>query len=93
MVEAEGDVESRIAIPGAFGIEENRTGPAGQDVLRADVAVNQRARRCRGAVGPSLVPSDGVFLEPPESRVAGCGDNLPHPTAPVMQSWSSHFGS
>ena len=40
VVQAEGDVEGGVAIPGAFGIEEYRTARAGEDVLRADVAMH-----------------------------------------------------
>src|ERR1700716_3418323 len=38
MVEAESEIERRIAVPRAFGIEEHRTARAGQDVLGTDVA-------------------------------------------------------
>ena len=43
VVEAEGEVEGRIAPPGAFGVEKHRASGPDQDVLRADVAVHQRA--------------------------------------------------
>ena len=42
MIKAEGDVEGRVAEPGAFGVEEDRPVRPDQDVLRADVAVDQR---------------------------------------------------
>ena len=47
MVETERKVERRIAEPGAFGVEEDRPERPSQDVLRTDVAVNQRALRSK----------------------------------------------
>ena len=44
VVEAERDVERRIAAPRAFGIEEHRPVGPDQDVLRADVAMHEGAR-------------------------------------------------
>src|SRR5690606_9458408 len=41
MVETEGNVEGGIAVPGAFGIEQDRPGRAGKDVLRADIAMDE----------------------------------------------------
>ena len=38
---AEREVEGRIAIPGAFGVDQHRPGAATQDVLGADIAVDQ----------------------------------------------------
>ena len=49
MVETERNIEGGIAEPGAFGVEEHRPELAIKDVLRAHVAVNQRAfgrKRC-----------------------------------------------
>ncbi len=43
VVEAEGQVEGRLAVPGAFGIEQHRSGRANEDVLRTDVAVHQES--------------------------------------------------
>ena len=43
MIQAERQIESRVAPPGAFGVEQHRAGGADQDVLGADVAVNQGA--------------------------------------------------
>ena len=54
MVETEGEIEGRVAIPGALGIEEDRPGRADEDVLRADVAMDQRQRGRRGAVGERI---------------------------------------
>src|SRR6202042_2450874 len=45
MIKAEGKIESGIAEPGAFGVEEHRPGKSLEDVLRTDVAVNQSALR------------------------------------------------
>src|SRR5215472_19276152 len=42
MVETEGKIERRIAEPRAFGVQENRTVPADENVLRADVPMHQR---------------------------------------------------
>ncbi len=44
MIEAEGGVERRIAVPGAFGVEQHgmAVAPRHQNVLRADVAMHQR---------------------------------------------------
>ena len=49
VVEAEGGIEGRIAIPGALGIEQHRVAvaPRDEDVLGADVAVHQRDPRRR----------------------------------------------
>ncbi len=49
MVEAEGQVEGRVADAGAFGIEEHRAVRPEQDILRADVAVDHRQASRRGA--------------------------------------------
>ena len=57
MVEAEREIESRVAPPGAFGIEEHRTARANQDVLRADVAVHQREPGGRGDCRRELLQS------------------------------------
>ena len=51
MVEAEGEIEGRVAIPGALGIEKDWAGRTDEDVLRADIAMDQRQRRRRRAVG------------------------------------------
>jgi hypothetical protein len=45
VVQAEGDIEGRVAVPGALGVEEHRSPRGHEDVLRADVAVNQRHMR------------------------------------------------
>ena len=45
MIETEGEIEGGVAEPGAFGVEEHRPLGALQDVLGADVAVNQRPLR------------------------------------------------
>ena len=50
MVEAEREIERRVAVPGAFGIEEDRPARPDQDVLRADVAVHQGAPGARGGL-------------------------------------------
>ena len=48
VIEAEGGIEGRIAVPGAFGIDEHRPARTDQDVLRADVAVDEgTSGRCR----------------------------------------------
>src|SRR5581483_8292807 len=64
MVEAEGRVESRIAVPGAFGVEEHRAKRAGHDVLRTDIAVDERARRRGGAIGECVERSRHVAMAP-----------------------------
>ena len=46
VVEAEGEVEGRVAVPGAFGVEEHRPVRPDQDVLRADVAMHQGRAWC-----------------------------------------------
>jgi hypothetical protein len=43
VVEAEGEIEGRVAVPGALGVEEDRAARASEDVLRADIAMHQRA--------------------------------------------------
>src|SRR4051794_36825314 len=43
MIEAEGQIERRLSVPGAFRVEDDRSFRADQDVLRADVAMNQRS--------------------------------------------------
>ena len=54
MIKAEGEIEGGIAEPGAFGVEEHRPSRASKNVLRTDVAVNQRAlRRERHAASSS----------------------------------------
>src|SRR5205823_3589489 len=41
MIQTEGQIECRVAEPGAFGIQEHWTTRPRENVLRADVAVNQ----------------------------------------------------
>ena len=53
VVEAEGEVERRVALPGAFGVEEHRAVGADQDVLRADVAVDQRDASSPRSLAPA----------------------------------------
>ena len=74
MIEAEGEIEGRVAVPGAFGIEEDRAMRPGHDVLGADVAMDQGQLRRRRPVGQSfelrgkrrVTPSGGaeIRLEP-----------------------------
>src|SRR4026209_56723 len=54
MIETEGGVEHRIAEPGAFGIGDHRMPVAAmdQDILRAEVAVNERDLRRRSDADP-----------------------------------------
>ena len=47
MVEAEGEVEGGIAHRGAFGVEDHRAFGPDQDVLGADIAVDQRRAGAR----------------------------------------------
>ena len=53
MVEAEGEIEGRVAVPGAFGVEEHRAARPDQDVFRADVAMHQRAAACAAVISAS----------------------------------------
>ena len=57
MVEAEGEVEGRIAVPGAFRVEKDRPGGADQDVLRADIAMDKGD--ARGEPSPRRAPRAG----------------------------------
>ena len=54
VVQAEGDVERGVAVPGALGVEKHRAAGPDEDVLGAHVAVHQgepRLRRRRGEAG------------------------------------------
>ena len=48
VIEQERDVESGIAVPGAFGVDDHRPMRADQDVLGARVPVHEHALRGRG---------------------------------------------
>src|SRR4029079_17030030 len=47
MIQAEGEIESRIAIPGALRVQQNRTLRANQNVLRTDIPMHQCVFRTR----------------------------------------------
>jgi hypothetical protein len=74
VVQAEGQVEGRVAPAGAFGVQQHRARRADQDVLRAHVAVHQRVRvrlclrhqglQRAGQVGMTLCGGQQVGLEP-----------------------------
>src|SRR5882724_9573870 len=42
VVQAEGEVESRVSVPGAFSVEKQWTARTAQQILGTDVAVYQR---------------------------------------------------
>ena len=54
VVQAEGEVERRIAIPGGFCIEKHRTVRAHEDVLWADVPMHERDTRAQGPFGKAV---------------------------------------
>ena len=45
MIKHEGEIERRVAVPGALGVENHRARRADQQVLRAEITVNQYALR------------------------------------------------
>ena len=51
MVEAEGQVERGVAVPGAFGVQKDRAIRSREDILRADVSVYESYARCEGSGG------------------------------------------
>ena len=64
VIETEGEIERRIAVPGAFGVEKHRTARPDEDVLRTDIAVHQRqpgsaVRRRRPSLGEFWMRPDG----------------------------------
>src|SRR5688572_21729050 len=83
MVQAEGEVEGRIAVPGAFRIEKHRSTRANEDVLRADVAVHEaQSGACRAlherlelrfkvAMGEAGGDQIGLEADGMEDRVGG----------------------
>ena len=52
VVEAEREVEGRVAVPGAFGVEEHRPARTDQDVFRADIAMHQSEAGAGGRPAP-----------------------------------------
>src|SRR5205807_1219125 len=54
VVQAEREVERRIAVPRALGVEEHRAMRRDQDVLRADIAMHQAVFGCGGALLEAL---------------------------------------
>jgi hypothetical protein len=48
MIEAEGEIESGIAEPSALGVYEDRAIRPDEDVLRTDIAVDDRQLGARG---------------------------------------------
>src|SRR5450830_244925 len=74
MIEAESKIESRLAVPGTFRIDEYRAARPNQDVFRADIAMHQCAFGCeRGArkrlklrrqIGMDASRRDQIRLEP-----------------------------
>ena len=55
--------------------------------------IQSASSRTKNVIGATLVGMTRRLPEAESSRVAGCGDSRPHPTAPVRQRWSSHLGS
>ena len=51
MIEAKGEIERRIAIPGAFGIKEDRACRTDENVFRADIAMDHGSLGRLGAFG------------------------------------------
>ena len=51
MIEAKGEIEGRVPVPGAFGVQEHRPVGSGEDVLGADVAVDQGRMGVPGDAG------------------------------------------
>src|SRR3546814_15276539 len=51
MRRAKGEIEGWVAINRAFGVEEHRTAGADEDILGADVAVDERALTRHQIVG------------------------------------------
>ena len=99
VVEAERQVEGRIAPPGAFRVQEHRAVRAGQDVLRADVAVHQgalvglrrgdqRVAAARARSGCARRGGDQVGLQPDveEDRVGGKRPR-PGPAGAAVAAW------
>jgi len=56
MVQAEREVEGRLAKPRAFGIEQDRPFRTDKNVLWANVAVHQRSPYARGSLRQILKP-------------------------------------
>ncbi len=71
MVEAEGDIERRVAEPGALGIEQHRAGRPEQDVLWAHVAVHDRQVRGGGPVGEGGKPVLEIGVGPRRDAQVG----------------------
>ena len=51
MLEAEAEIEGRIAVPGTFGIDENRSFGSAENILRTNVAMDQGLAGLAGALG------------------------------------------
>src|SRR5688500_20266886 len=54
MVQTESEVEGRIAEPGDLGVKEHGSRGADEDILRADVAMDEDIFCLRGRVGQSF---------------------------------------
>ena len=64
VVQAEREIERRVAVPGALGIEEDRPARPDQDVLRADVAVHEGASGARGGLDQRVQRVGPVRMRP-----------------------------
>jgi hypothetical protein len=62
VVEHEREIERRIPIPRALGVEEDRTLRPGQDVLRADIAMHEREIRPHQPAGQRVEPRHQVRM-------------------------------
>src|SRR6202163_4235633 len=51
VVQAKGEIEGRVAVASAFGIQEDRSARAAQQVLRTHVAVHEGALGSEGSGG------------------------------------------
>jgi len=56
-------------------------------------AIHSAASRTKNVMGATLVGTTLRPLPAESSSIAGWGESLPQPTAPVRQSWSSTLGS
>ncbi len=83
-----------IREPASGGSDATRASPA-EKCGFSRIAIQSASSRTKNVIGATLVgitlrcrgaAESFVARTPPESKVAGCGDNRPHPTAPVMQS-------
>ena len=89
VIEDEGEVERRIAIPRAFSIEKNGPFRADQDVLRTEIAMDQRAPRGDRGGGHQCACSCGAT----NPACAACGGHQigvePHAPGTARRSESA----